>query len=1032
MSDIFGGSFNIAIESGLDNSTFLANANSVGDAFGIIDAQLTIQNTSGLLLDPATHTLSEQLNFIALNTDNGLNAQYATISDLNTATTAIGIRLDSAEQAIQEHTNLIDGVSTLINNHLTDSTAHSADQIYYINAGGGTNTRGFFLSGDGTVDHVYSAFSDTWTATNAFKPDATIHPIAFKNRVFCFSSDSGGSFVSTDGGLNFSQMTTPWNVNNLITSAAVGEYTALGVNALLLGMSSGEFYYTLDGINFVLDPVTSYGNQILCLTWSDYSEWHFVVHNDLTGVYAFDWTGVSNGFQYTATLPFEPTSIGYDANYGPIISSPSGTSYFNWHTNTWIASTLFGSTQVYLNHSGNNVSGDYILLASTIIGDIYSYAIDMINGIITDNWALIDTIVEAGTVTSLTQYDLNKYLVTFGPAANALHQIVWFEYPFLNFHYQGGSGPIRNLTGGCSAIYADSSPQPITILLDSGAVNCNNVDDTTRALKTANEEIRNSGYITNSALSGYRTASAQDTIDSTHLTSSALTPYRTASAQDTIDSGKYSTSNPAGYIDSSALTPYRTASAQDTIDSGKYSTSNPDNYQTASQVLSAITSGTSGVYYPVTNPENYVKLSDANTAYYASSNPSNYITNSALAPYLTNTTAASTYATLTQFGYLAKPNMRLVSTIGVSSPQPGQAYDSLANALVGISAGTSVYILPGTYQITSTVTIPAGISIIGVDKKTTILNMTVTSANTMFICNAANISIQSITLNMNSVTNSANMKVIELQSNGNTFFIDNVIINVDNSTTTTASDVYGIYSTHTQGMTTDSLFHCFELIVYISSSSTGIKRCVYHNPSGSTLADLHFESCQMFVTNNGAGTDNICVETAGANSPELQLTNCFLQSSSSKEISQTTGRILLGKGTVLYNAGANGFTFDFFGSANNWCFSDDGTTNAGTRYFYRGVATSSNNLVPYRINKATCVLNMHVNVRVAPGAGESLVFTLMKNSVATALTCTVANTATTAEDVTHSIQFAIGDLLGLRCVSSGNNAADIIIQIDLY
>jgi hypothetical protein len=84
----------------------------------------------------------------------------------------------------------------------------------------------------------------------------------------------------------------------------------------------------------------------------------------------------------------------------------------------------------------------------------------------------------------------------------------------------------------------------------------------------------------------------------------------------------YDSTNPANYITSAALTPYLT-------------------------IISA-----AGTYYPLTNPNGYISgitALDVTTALgytpYDSSNPAGYIDSSALIPYLTSATAASTYQT---------------------------------------------------------------------------------------------------------------------------------------------------------------------------------------------------------------------------------------------------------------------------------------------------------------------------------------------------------------------------------------------------
>lgn len=58
---------------------------------------------------------------------------------------------------------------------------------------------------------------------------------------------------------------------------------------------------------------------------------------------------------------------------------------------------------------------------------------------------------------------------------------------------------------------------------------------------------------------------------------------------------------------------------------------------------------------------------------------------------------------------------------------------------------------------------------------------------------------------------------------------------------------------------------------------------------------------------------------------------------------------------------------------------------------------------------------LRVKVATAPGTGKNLVFTILKNGVATALTCTISGAATTAQDLSHTVSFAAGDTITMQC-----------------
>lgn len=84
---------------------------------------------------------------------------------------------------------------------------------------------------------------------------------------------------------------------------------------------------------------------------------------------------------------------------------------------------------------------------------------------------------------------------------------------------------------------------------------------------------------------------------------------------------------------------------------GKYSTSNPSGYITTAALVGYLTSAVASVtYYPLTNPSSYISgitggMVTTALGYtpYDATNPTGYITSTALAPYLPISTAASTY-----------------------------------------------------------------------------------------------------------------------------------------------------------------------------------------------------------------------------------------------------------------------------------------------------------------------------------------------------------------------------------------------------
>lgn len=112
-------------------------------------------------------------------------------------------------------------------------------------------------------------------------------------------------------------------------------------------------------------------------------------------------------------------------------------------------------------------------------------------------------------------------------------------------------------------------------------------------------------------------------------------------------------------------------------------------------------------------------------------------------------------------------------------------------------------------------------------------------------------------------------------------------------------------------------------------------------------------------------------------------------------------------------------------AADVFCFnstSGGSYSNTTTQY---GVVTGENSgdsivgRMESPIPLAGDVKNLYISLNAAPGAGKSWTFTVMKNGVATTLTCTVSDAATTANDTSHTVAVAEDDRLEIRCVPSG-------------
>jgi len=73
--------------------------------------------------------------------------------------------------------------------------------------------------------------------------------------------------------------------------------------------------------------------------------------------------------------------------------------------------------------------------------------------------------------------------------------------------------------------------------------------------------------------------------------------------------------------------------------------------------------------------------------------------------------------------------------------------------------------------------------------------------------------------------------------------------------------------------------------------------------------------------------------------------------------------------------------------------------------------------------RAVTLKNMRILLDGSPGAGKSYAFTVRKNGAGTAITATIADAATSANDTTHTVDIAEGDYIDIECVPSGTPTA---------
>lgn len=90
-------------------------------------------------------------------------------------------------------------------------------------------------------------------------------------------------------------------------------------------------------------------------------------------------------------------------------------------------------------------------------------------------------------------------------------------------------------------------------------------------------------------------------------------------------------------------------------------------------------------------------------------------------------------------------------------------------------------------------------------------------------------------------------------------------------------------------------------------------------------------------------------------------------------------------------------------------------SNTATRYMRwnntRGTAPTNSSLTEMRVPRAGTIRNLHVRHNNPGGNGNAIVYTLLVNGVASALTASVASTAANGADTTNTVTVSQGDVL---------------------
>lgn len=352
-------------------------------------------------------------------------------------------------------------------------------------------------------------------------------------------------------------------------------------------------------------------------------------------------------------------------------------------------------------------------------------------------------------------------------------------------------------------------------------------------------------------------------------------------------------------------------------------------------------------------------------------------------------------------------------------------FKTIEAAIAAAVSGDHIWILPGTYNPTGTLTIPANVTLRGVAVQAVIIQKAAT-ANTTFITVGDNCRVEDVTVNLTSTGHFTLIGILYGGATPGSAKIRNAVIKVDNSGAGAgASDVTGI-AVRATAMPTPEFTAIRATTITVKSTGTGTKRGILVDATAS-----NFNIRDVNVRCESATGSAIGAETNIAGSKFVfQFGNCF---GTTADISRTLGDIELGY-VDLINSSANGkgFTAQFISWGVQWG-DDGGLPGNVTRYMRPGTGAVALNEVKVRLPRKAIVKRLRVTAFQAPGAGKTDTFTVRKNGADTALLANLSDTNLAVSNDVDSVTFQKDDDLSVKVVTAIATAIqDVIVTAEIY
>jgi len=398
--------------------------------------------------------------------------------------------------------------------------------------------------------------------------------------------------------------------------------------------------------------------------------------------------------------------------------------------------------------------------------------------------------------------------------------------------------------------------------------------------------------------------------------------------------------------------------------------------------------------------------------------------------------------------------------LGSPGNHPYQTVNAAIDVASNAGPGYTIWVMPGTYNLSNSITIPTGCALRGSSTQTTIIQMCNVLFDTTLVTMGENTRVEDLTLIIHST---GNIPLTGIEFPGTTSVtgkLRSCVLTVNNSNATIQgvdTDVIGIKSSGTGTLGTASFsFNSLKgSTVNIYSNGGGNKRGILISAANTmTTRDMNIYVAAP-ADSNSAGS-YIGIETTNSDG-KIQCRSTTISGYSS-DIKQTQGSIELGPGVDIVNKTAGGCNFTSYVYPTILYYGVKGfLANSGltTGYLWPGTAASDSggggraqypdsNVAYYRAQQKSVITGMYATLASNAGSNHSAIITLQVNGSNTSFSLTFSNDTSNPacnsyydSSITLQQFDRISVKLELDTVGSNggvfsNTSHDLSLQVDIF